>query len=65
MATTVESLTSLSNYMRTIINSSKYVKLSKEVETMMMKKMNICTDDDCLCIKYQHLVKALPYSLIP
>ena len=63
MATTVESLTSPFTCMQTIIDSSKYVKLSKEVETMMMK-MNICTDD-CLCIKYQYLVKALPYSLIP
>jgi hypothetical protein len=64
MVTTVESLTSPFNYMQTIIDLSKYVKLSKEVKTMMMKKMNICTDD-CLYIKYQHLVKALPYSLIP
>jgi hypothetical protein len=63
MVTTVESLTSLFNCIQTIIDSSKYVKLSKEVEAIMMK-MNIRTDD-CLCIEYQYLVKALPYSLIP
>ena len=32
MATTVKSLISPFNYMQTIIDSSKYVKLSEEVE---------------------------------
>ncbi len=63
MATTVESLTSPFHYTQMIIDSSKYVKMSKEIEAMMMK-MNICTND-CLCIEYQYLVKALPYSFIP
>ena len=37
MATTVECLTSPFNYTQTIIDSSKYVKLSNEKEVMMMK----------------------------
>lgn len=65
-AATVESLTLLTTCIQTRIDSSEYVKLSKEVAVMklMMMKMNICPDD-CLRIEYHELVKALPCSPIP
>ena len=66
-AATVESLTLLATCIQTRIDSSEYVKLSKEVAVrmmMMMMKMNI-RPDDCLRIEYHELVKALPCSPIP